>query len=195
MNMFYRDITSQGLREIQHGKTGLCTYRGVSCVGKDVHKIRYQQFTHGNFNIHILPSSVETLMIMNCEQEYTLDTRSLPRKLKILSLSSNAIYGTIDLTALPEKIEKINLWQNSISGPICLHRLPETLQQLYLHQNAINQEVVFYDNLPEGIIINLLGNRASNHTNNSIKEVRALNPENAVKDKGVLAGINRRKVH
>eukprot|EP00009_Paramoeba_aestuarina_P010152 CAMPEP_0201528790 /NCGR_PEP_ID=MMETSP0161_2-20130828/39583_1 /ASSEMBLY_ACC=CAM_ASM_000251 /TAXON_ID=180227 /ORGANISM="Neoparamoeba aestuarina, Strain SoJaBio B1-5/56/2" /LENGTH=98 /DNA_ID=CAMNT_0047930257 /DNA_START=355 /DNA_END=647 /DNA_ORIENTATION=+ len=72
-----------------------------------------------------------------------------------MSLTVNRFYGSLDLTTLPSQLETAYLWGNRFTDPITLTSLPTTLRNLEIHGNRIRQQVVWYDNLPKNITIQL----------------------------------------
>ncbi|KNH05588.1 leucine rich repeat domain protein [Perkinsela sp. CCAP 1560/4] len=194
MMLSLADISPIGIQLLSndHARGDYCDgWYGIHCCGRLVIRISHFRFQHGNFNLSTLPHSVTKILLVQCGQTFKIQTRSLPRELLVLSLGGNKIYGRVDLTTLPPKLKAANLWVNMLKGPIKLTHLPNSLQTLVLYGNKINQDVVWYDNLPDNIRrIHLIN---SNETNR-IGKVRAVTPTKKLKYM-IFPGIPRRNVH
>ena len=74
---------------------------GIGRMGKTIADIRYEWFSHGNFNTHAIPNSVAILKLERCQITFALHVRALPRCMEELYLRYNQISGPMDLTYLP----------------------------------------------------------------------------------------------
>ena len=137
----------------------------IECLHGIVNRMRFDSVQHGNFVLEYLPSTVERTSIHNCKQTYQLQTRMLPREMRCISVSKNLIFGTIDLQRLPPRMHTLDVSQNNISGPIVQRDLPDTLRNVLIYHNKIQQDVLYYEYLPETLLMVSLGQ-------NSIRLIR-----------------------
>ena len=151
MRCFFAYIDASAMHEISHGDHGspVCgdtqrsEWDGVRCHSGVVKRITYGKFRGGNFDLAYAPSSVISMLIVNCEQAYQLETRMLPRSLENANIVQNRLFGTVDLTSLPRGLVQIDLSRNGIIGPIYLANLPDTLTEINLRGNAIKQHTIY----------------------------------------------------
>eukprot|EP00009_Paramoeba_aestuarina_P004383 CAMPEP_0201514398 /NCGR_PEP_ID=MMETSP0161_2-20130828/6250_1 /ASSEMBLY_ACC=CAM_ASM_000251 /TAXON_ID=180227 /ORGANISM="Neoparamoeba aestuarina, Strain SoJaBio B1-5/56/2" /LENGTH=192 /DNA_ID=CAMNT_0047910935 /DNA_START=95 /DNA_END=670 /DNA_ORIENTATION=+ len=188
MRLFFEGISHEGMQDIGNLDEGdFCGgWAGIRCEDETIREIRYSNLRAGNFNISALPHSTAIVWITSCAQTFVIDTRSFPRQLEQISLGLNRITGHLDLTTLPVGLINAYLWGNAMTGPLVLTHLPRGLVKLFVDQNDIRQGTVWYDNLPDSIERICLQN---NWDKTLIREVRAVNPENAVADKDIFGGI------
>ena len=187
MGRFFADISTSHLLKLSgnsfsvNGPNDYCNglWAHISCEDARITRIHYSDLRVRNFRLHELPPTIEFLSIDNCYQTGTFLTRNLPRALVSLSLVQNGLSGRLDLTTLPEDLEIALFWGNRFTGPICLCHLPKRLGYLEVHANEIAQEVVWYDNLPPGIVYI----RLQNSSQLKIGRVCALDPGKAVDPK------------
>ena len=102
-----------------------------------VERVEYQYVGYGNFHIDSLPHTTRIILIDVCHQKYTIQTRSLPRALAVLTLYRNITYGTIDVGNLPPHFVDLAVPGNNIYGPISLKGLPRTMEKLQLNRNIL----------------------------------------------------------
>ena len=132
----------------------------IGCTDGLINHILFRALQHGNFLIEYLPSTIERVSIRRCKQNYQLQTRRLPKQMRWLNLNNNLLFGTIDFQHLPPRMVTFDVSRNKISGPIILRNLPETMQNICIFKNSIQQDVLYYDALPETLTVVSLGENA-----------------------------------
>ena len=168
MHLLFTDISEGFMREMcpdpdVHTNRSLYTHmRGVTV---DIHcRVESIAFNGlgdiGQMHLEHLPNTVQRLEVIACDQCFSVETRYLPRKLEYCNLSHNKIYGSLDLTALPTRMTEFDMRSNRITGKVNILRLPNTMTRLFLHNNRITQHTVYFDEVPECVVvIDLHGNK------------------------------------
>ena len=179
MRLFFADITNAGRAELADGvdPKNYLNYAGVDTSVGVVDGIDYYRQDIGNLNIHFLPPTTRNVRVSQCQQHYQLHTRMLPKRLLVLSVYQNELFGTIDLSHLPPKFERLFAFKNAICGPIDLTFLPSTVLVINLRFNRINQKVVRYGNLPLKVKQISLGSQANG---SSVRAIRAISADQSV---------------
>ena len=156
----FRDLVSSGKPE-----SDICSWTysnnffSIRCVDGSLSSLALFFINQGNFRISWLPACLKSLKIVQCEQRYPLDTRSLPRALERANFSMNYIFGPCDLPSLPTNIQELDISDNEISGPIHLVHLPRQMRTLDISQNKMRQRTMYYADLPARFhSVNLSGN-------------------------------------
>uniref|UniRef100_A0A7S4KS23 Uncharacterized protein n=1 Tax=Paramoeba aestuarina TaxID=180227 RepID=A0A7S4KS23_9EUKA len=176
------EVSDEGMHDLAYEDQikDFCTdCRCIICFENVAVKFRLAHFHFGNLNPHALPNTIRSLRLFACKQHYPLYTRSLPKDLRGIGLRQNRIYGRLDLTTLPPLLQLANFRENELCGPIDLTKLPKDLQKLDLSSNSIRQHTVFYDSVPENLVIRLDGPNERRR----IRNVVALNPNERRRDK------------
>ena len=174
----FGDLDPNFIAEFSNGQplTRIChwgakpSHYHVTCEGGALTELNILDVYPGNVNIAYLPPTVKDLVIVHADQSYSVDTRLLPKSATDIQLQNNDIFGSINLRTLPIHLESMDLGFNQISGCIDLTHLPPKLFVLRLYNNAFKQQVVYYDNLPEGIFCIALGG-------NRIRQARSIHGE------------------
>ena len=107
----------------------------------------------GNVRISFLPHSLHFLSLEHCAQEYSVDTRMLPRESRVINLSENLIHGSFELRTLPPSLVFLSVHTNRLSGVLMLTNLPRMMEAIYAWGNQFSGKYAYCSNLPESLQI------------------------------------------
>ena len=158
--------------------TDECRFHVVTCTDCTITALEYAKLQVGKFSLPYVPSTVESLTIIDCLQQYKVRTRMLPREARSINLRANFIYGKIDLRTLPLKLCVLNLSHNQITKISPVDRLPPFLERILLQGNDIRQDTIYVGEVPASVtLISLRGE------NMKIQKMESLFPEKGISDK------------
>mmetsp|Transcript_9272 Transcript_9272/g.14062 ORF Transcript_9272/g.14062 Transcript_9272/m.14062 type:complete len:234 (-) Transcript_9272:98-799(-) len=173
MRHFFASITPRGRMEFSENRPNqhnVLDWKGITCTEGQVRAVRYHTKKVGNFYIQFLPHSTRQILIADCRQRYSIDTRMLPQNLTSFSMYQNSLFGTVNLTVLPIHLEEFVAFENELIGSIDITKLPRKMNVLNLTFNNIYQRIVLYGNLPSNIEAIWIDHQADR----GIKGVRAI---------------------
>ena len=116
-----------------------CTWHGVTCVDGDVHEVDWVSRRVPMIFTYWLPSTVKVANFINQSIHCPFETRTLPKSLCTLKMSSCSLEGSIDLTSLPDSLESLEAQGNNLSGAVSLERLPPNMKQIDLSRNLLRR--------------------------------------------------------
>ena len=125
-----------------------CRWGGVVCQGGHVTKVEWDRnFKIGEMHIEWLPRDVRSAIIED-QRVQSLDTRRLPRGLRILHIVDCGLRSKIAFNTLPEKLEDLDLNENYIEGTVYIFDLPKGMRRIDIRWNSIDRLVVHNASLP-----------------------------------------------
>ena len=202
MSLFVLTVDKEVKPIFTHNRENFCPTRkrhgwdGVHCqdgivLGVSFRNIRAPEGRPcGNFRIFALPSTVQSIDIVGCEQNYRFNSRALPRDSRNIRLCRNLLIGQLPLQTLPKKLHSLNLAYNALVGKVFLVGLPRTLTRLDLYGNSFDKGHVYYAHLPRGLSRVSLPQFFTNS-----KKLRRLdvektpNPDFVARDNKILRGL------
>ena len=126
----------------------VCQWKGITCSDADdvIHIYWVCSAAPffpggGSIDLHWVPCTVECLTINGNALEGSLDTASLPKALRGISLNINRLSGSVHLRTLPPHVELVFLSNNRFSGTLNFSGLPENLRVLELDTNAFYGDI------------------------------------------------------
>ena len=130
----------------------VCNWKGVECTDGLVTDIRWADGCIFLLrSIEWIPSTVESIKLLNKGLNLPIQTRKLPRALRIARMPRCDISGDIHLETLPPLLQELYLRSNKLSGHVSLLKLPGTLRLLDLSMNNIDKVYVRNEALPESL--------------------------------------------
>ena len=146
MHAFFQNIPSSIKEKIvnrAHSDDFCSGWRGLQCIDGILTSIEYRNRVYDNFRVDYVPSTVEALIIQECDQFYALHADLFPWRAQVIDFSYNHIFGSIKLTRLPPGLRELRLQGNKITGTLNLMHLPESLEEINLNNNKIEQRVLY----------------------------------------------------
>mmetsp|Transcript_7925 Transcript_7925/g.11970 ORF Transcript_7925/g.11970 Transcript_7925/m.11970 type:complete len:262 (-) Transcript_7925:6-791(-) len=128
-----------------------CSWTGIECTPDDiVIKIRWTRMTAKAFDIDWFPPTTEVVNLNDLRLvNETLNTQRFPISARLYGATGCGLQGSVELRTLPSHLEILSLEDNHFSGTVFLTDLPDTLRGISFTSNLI--EVVYVKNksLPE----------------------------------------------
>ena len=145
MELFVADLSDEFKDFFQDGAgkfLDVCEWDGVECNAYDeVVDIQwYDTGSTGTVHLHFLPKRVQLFeMCSNGHSKAmtgTLETSTLPDKIRAMKLTHHSLHGTVDLTNLPASLIDFSIMVNKFSGTVNLMSLPAEMRSLVLDCNC-----------------------------------------------------------
>ena len=113
----------------------ICKWDGVCCENGSVIRILWKTSIKIEYlDADWLPNAVTELCLYR-QRVKTLNTRLLPRDLRILEIIECGVRGEVDFKNLPERLQALNLSENNISGTLNLSYLPPNIRTMDVRWN------------------------------------------------------------
>ena len=158
LTRFYTDYSMQSnacelsLLESTGKRDDVCTWCGVSCLLGTITAIHWQAHPR-DFVFHPMwfPSAVVEIVLRGLNAIAPLETRMLPKNLKIFVAPSCSLYGQLDLTALPLHLILFSAIENRFGGTVTVLRLPQNIEKIDLRLNAIDAVASTNNEFPDSL--------------------------------------------
>ena len=118
-------------------------------------------FGEEQFQFHLIPPLVSSLIMMSCNLHGTLDASTLPSDFRHLSLHVNKLGGSLDLKAFPHEMNYIEISDNAFCGSCVPSDLPDSLKYFYASNNHFSGEIALNDLPPAMTALALDNNQLS----------------------------------
>ena len=121
-----------------------CDWKGVKCGKDGIKSILWTNPKRSRFaTLNWLPATLLEILIHKMSINAVLETRVLPRALKMCGFVACRLHGTLCLDTLPQDLIEINLNSNNFSGTVHFSDLPQSLVYFDLVHNYIETVTVY----------------------------------------------------
>ena len=163
MELFVQDIPKETLEAYFIENCGnfkdIEKWYGIKCTPSgEATQISFMNDDYVGLNLDFVPSTVWRLVLTNANLGGTVPWEGLPKELKNINLSCNALEGSARLDLLPDIMQKVKLHHNMLSGSLLLEKLPQSIISLAVYRNAFTGSVNLTQIPPKCRIIDATGN-------------------------------------
>mmetsp|Transcript_21361 Transcript_21361/g.33209 ORF Transcript_21361/g.33209 Transcript_21361/m.33209 type:complete len:223 (-) Transcript_21361:159-827(-) len=149
-----RELVSRRFVRDGDRMNNVCAWNGVSCAQNSnvITKISWAKSQVPiRMELGWIPPTTQELILKNVSVNTQINTRVLPRDLKVCEMTKCGLRGELDLQTLPQKqLKSVSLENNCLAGRIHFVSLPATIERINLSNNRFRSLVIVNSSLPDG---------------------------------------------